>query len=71
MPLDPNGLAIVAALERAGNPDATLHTISGLNHMFQEASTGSMREIALIEQTFSPKALTFLSAWIGDRFTAP
>ena len=66
--LDPHGPAIVAALDQAGNADATLQTLAGLNHLFQEAEVGGMQHAPSIEQTFAPKALDTISTWITARF---
>ncbi len=69
--LDPHGPAIVAALDQAGNADATLQTLAGLNHLFQEAEVGGMQHSPTIEQTFAPKALDTISSWITTRFLHP
>jgi len=52
----------------SGNPDATVDVLPDLNHLFQEAETGSPTEYQSIEQTMSPVALTAVSAWILARF---
>jgi pimeloyl-ACP methyl ester carboxylesterase len=52
----------------SGNADATVEVLPGLNHLFQEAETGSPTEYQAIEQTMSPVALTAVSAWILSRF---
>lgn len=39
--------------------------MSGLNHMFQTAITGSEYEYFRIEETFSPHALILIEEWIG------
>jgi pimeloyl-ACP methyl ester carboxylesterase len=58
------------AVEEAlsGNPDATIEVLPGLNHLFQEAETGSPTEYQSIEQTMSPVTLTAVSEWILVRF---
>lgn len=56
------------ALERGGNADATVLVLPGLNHLFQEAGSGSPAEYQQIEQTFSPMALAEVSDWIAHRF---
>jgi len=63
---DPNldGLRTILA----DHDDATIIKLEGLNHMFQHAETGSMREYALIEETFAPHAMELISDWINDRF---
>lgn len=67
-PFDPNGPVIAAALERSGNTDATVQTISGLNHLFQEVETGPATAYAEIEQTLAPRALVRIGGWIHQRF---
>lgn len=51
--------------------DATIETLSGLNHFFQEAETGAPSEYTAIEQTIAPqvikKIVEWLAATIGDR----
>ena len=59
---------IQAAFERAGLADATVRVLPGLNHLFQEAITGSPTEYGRIEQTLSPTALDAVSEWILERF---
>ena len=59
---------IEAALERAGHADATVLVLPGLNHLFQEAETGSPTEYQQIEQTMSPAVLEAVSSWILQRF---
>lgn len=59
-----NQNAIREALKKAGNKQFTIKELEGLNHMFQEAATGSMAEYGTIEQTFSPAALNEISGWI-------
>ena len=54
--------AIRAAL--AGNPDAEVDELPGLNHLFQTAKTGGVGEYAQIEETISPLALDTMTRWI-------
>jgi fermentation-respiration switch protein FrsA (DUF1100 family) len=61
---------IRTALEEAGNPDFTVVELPGLNHLFQEARTGSPSEYGEIEQTMSPIALRIVGDWIAQRFGA-
>ena len=70
-PQVPHGLnnpEIEAAFERGGNPDATVRMLPGLNHLFQEAETGSPAEYQQIEETMNTAALEAVSAWILERF---
>ena len=62
----PNLAGLRASL--AGNRDATIIELEGLNHMFQTARTGNVAEYAQIEETFNPDALELISDWITERF---
>lgn len=68
VPAELNVPEIEDAFARAGNDDATVRTLPGLNHLFQEADTGSPAEYAQIEQTLSPALLDAVSTWILERF---
>lgn len=59
--------AIKAALEKGGNPDITTVELAGLNHLFQEAATGTPSEYGTIEQTFAPAAMEVVLNWIKER----
>lgn len=56
------------ALAAAGNPDATVITFPGLNHLMQPASTGSPDEYALIDVTIDPVVLETITDWLLERF---
>lgn len=56
--------AIKTALAKGGNKKVTAKELPGLNHLFQECTTGSPDEYATIEQTISPVALTTIVEWI-------
>ena len=62
--------AIEKALEEAENQDVTLRKLPGLNHLFQQAKTGSPGEYASIEETMSPVALEAVTEWIVKRFAS-
>ena len=68
VPAAANLSGIRTALQEAGNPDVTIEELEGLNHLFQTARTGSPSEYADIEETFSPRALELITAWILNRF---
>lgn len=51
----------------AGNPDATLRELPGLNHLFQTARTGAPSEYGDIEETFAPSALKIVTDWVSER----
>ncbi len=57
--------AIRNALQKGGNKKVTTKEYPGLNHLFQECTTGSPAEYASIEQTFSPLVLKDLADWIS------
>ena len=59
--------AIRQALEAGGNKDFEVDELSGLNHLFQTAKTGSLKEYAEIEETMSPVALEKIAGWILER----
>lgn len=46
------------------NRDVTIVELPGLNHMFQNANTGTVGEYADIEETIAPVALDTMSNWI-------
>ncbi len=57
--------AIKTALK--ADRDVTVTELPGLNHLFQDAKTGSPAEYATIEQTVSPAALKIVGDWIKAR----
>lgn len=64
VPATVNLETIKKALIEAGNKNATIKELPGLNHLFQECKTGSPQEYDSIEQTFSPIALEEISNWL-------
>jgi len=66
VPPKENLLAIKAALEKGGNKDVTIKELSGLNHLFQECTTGLPNEYMTIEQTLSPIALNEVLNWLNN-----
>lgn len=56
--------AIYKALKKGGNKKVTTKILPGLNHLFQECTTGSPSEYAKIDQTFSPIALNEITSWV-------
>jgi pimeloyl-ACP methyl ester carboxylesterase len=57
--------AIRSALVKGGNKRVTVKAFPGLNHLFQECTTGSPTEYAMIEQTISPVVLEEMLKWIN------
>ena len=56
------------ALAAAANPDATVITFPGLNHLMQPAITGISDEYAAIETTIDPAVLETITQWLQERF---
>ena len=52
------------ALELGKNEKFNLHILNGLNHLFQNSTTGSPSEYENIEESFSVEALHIMSEWI-------
>jgi pimeloyl-ACP methyl ester carboxylesterase len=63
--------AITAALEAGGNRDYEIVKLPGLNHLFQNARTGSPMEYSKIEETFAPAALDAMGEWIRRHTMGP
>jgi pimeloyl-ACP methyl ester carboxylesterase len=52
-----------------GNPNATVIELPGMNHLLQDAKTGSPNEYNDIEETMSPTALTMITDWVKKQTT--
>ncbi len=61
----------VAAARKAlkGNPNATVIELPGMNHLLQDATTGSPNEYNDIEETMSPTALKIITEWVRMQTT--
>ncbi|MCA9672969.1 MAG: alpha/beta fold hydrolase [Myxococcales bacterium] len=68
---DKNLPRIEAALKKAKNPDVTIKSLPGLNHLFQPCKTGLLNEYALIPITFDKGALQLIADWLAKRFPPP
>jgi len=64
VPASVNLPAIENALKKGGNKNVRVKELPGLNHLFQECTTGLPSEYATIEQTISPVALNEITNWI-------
>jgi uncharacterized protein len=64
VPSKENSFAIKTSLEKGKNKNITTKELIGLNHLFQECTNGAPSEYAVIEQTFSPKALEEVLKWM-------
>jgi pimeloyl-ACP methyl ester carboxylesterase len=63
----PNLAGMQEALTAGGNTEVSTRELPGLNHLFQTATTGSVAEYGVIEETFNPAALEAISEWIRRR----
>jgi len=52
----------------AADPDATVQTFPGLNHLMQPTATGAITEYGTIETTIAPEVLDAVTAWLTERF---
>lgn len=59
--------AIRKALNEAGNTHFEIVEVPGVNHLFQDAKTGSPAEYGQIEETMSPVVLAKIADWVGER----
>jgi fermentation-respiration switch protein FrsA (DUF1100 family) len=64
VPPKENLSAIKSALEKGGNTNFEIRELPELNHLFQDAITGSPLEYGRIEETFSPQALKIIGDWV-------
>ncbi len=67
VPPSENLPAVEDALKKGGDEDIKTMELDGLNHLFQDAKTGSPTEYAAIQETFSPKALSIIADWIAEK----
>ncbi len=56
--------AIATGIRAGGNTRVTTQELKGLNHLFQPAKTGALKEYGEIEETFSPAALDAIQSWL-------
>jgi len=59
--------AIEKALKKGGDKNVSIVELPGLNHLFQECTTGLPKEYSEIAQTISPVALKTISDWIKQQ----
>lgn len=62
---------VARALMEGGNPDVTIRVFPKLNHLFQQAATGSAFEYSLLTQTIAPEVLEAVGSWIAERTNPP
>jgi hypothetical protein len=59
--------AIEKALKKAKNNNYKIYTAVGMNHLFQESTTGMIDEYSTIEQTISPVILSQTRDFIKEQ----
>ncbi|MCB0548864.1 MAG: alpha/beta hydrolase [Phaeodactylibacter sp.] len=64
VPAEENLAGIKKALGKAGNNQFEAIALEGLNHLFQQATTGSIEEYREIEETFNEGAMQTIVDWI-------
>lgn len=62
---DKNLAAIASHLRKAGNRQYATILLPGVNHVFQDASSGSPLLYDQNETSFSPRALALISSWLA------
>jgi fermentation-respiration switch protein FrsA (DUF1100 family) len=59
--------AIEKALKKGGNKKYVIKELPNLNHLFQEAGTGSSAEYSIIQQTLSPLLLNEITNFLKQK----
>jgi hypothetical protein len=60
---------MMKSLKKANNTNFDLKVLNGLNHLFQNSTTGNINEYEKIEETFSVEALDLMSNWIDKYYS--
>lgn len=63
VPADENASRMRDAIT-ASSPQSEVRTLTGLNHLLQNARTGAMNEYPRIEETMAPVALEAIAEWL-------
>jgi hypothetical protein len=66
VPYEENLEAIKEAFTSSNNERTRTVAFEGLNHLFQESTTGALTEYSEIEQTMAPRALALIAKWIKE-----
>jgi pimeloyl-ACP methyl ester carboxylesterase len=59
-----NLAGVRSALAKAGNTNARIVELPGLNHLLQKSASGAVSEYAQLEETINPVALDTIGAWL-------
>jgi uncharacterized protein len=69
VPAKENYDEMMKSLKKANNTNFDLKVLNGLNHLFQNSTTGNINEYEKIEETFSVEALDLMSNWIDKYYS--
>lgn len=69
VPAKENYDEMMKSLKKANNTNFDLKVLNGLNHLFQNSTTGNINEYEKIEETFSVEALNLMSDWIDKYYS--
>ena len=64
VPLEPNCKAMIKTFKEMNHQDYTVVELPMLNHVLQTCRTGSIKEMAVIDETASLEALKIIADWI-------
>jgi hypothetical protein len=67
VPAAANQRVMEEVFARSGHKDHRIVVMPGANHLYQQASTGSVSEYATLKKEFVPGFLDLLTTWIGER----
>ncbi len=67
MPAEQHAPSFIAAFADSPGNDETVAVLPGLNHLLQNAETGSPAEFGHLTETMSPAAMRMLSEWVLAR----
>ena len=65
-PPEENLEAIEQSLKKAGNEQYVIHTMPGVNHLFQTSESGSPYEYEQLAEIISPDTLELILQWMKD-----
>ncbi len=67
VPSEPNRRVMEEVFTKSGHKDYRIVVLPGANHLYQQASTGSVSEYATLKKEFIPGFLDLVTTWIGER----
>ena len=67
VPAEQNEVALRQLFTDSGKENATIEVLTGVNHFFQPAGTGSVGEFSTNPRAFVPGFLDLISTWIEEQ----